>query len=535
MRTPIVTTALLLLFALVGGCLSLPPLPPPSSSCTTASDCPSQAPCKQGVCQVSAESHTPDALPTEQPAQEPPGKPDTPKEENQTDGGSLTETKPEPPEPACTIGKTRPCYTGPAKTKDVGTCQAGQQACQAGQTWGTCIGDVLPSTETCDGQDNDCNGQIDDNTAQSGKPCDTGKIGICQSGSFACKEGKLVCVQQMTSTTEICHNNKDDDCDGKTDEYCGMAYDFARVQDKGTALNQRGFANIRRTKTGTYALTLPSGTSCDSRPFFMTTRGIFRRPIAYSCDKQDVLIHLGQPSKKGISSEHTLADGAFDIVSPKAGEGTWGIVNPKRCKYDNKVYKTVCPLITHSGSQGFVEKESMGKYKLHFPECQRSWIPIFTSIYSDKPNGFSGAEKVTSGSHCLMSVYGSNGLSTDNNIFAFWFPVRDKSAHMTVENTYPTPTIHDANEFGDSTAWTVSYKKYTDKSQCRPDYYSSCERYEVQFKGWTPTSAMLLGYRSSPYNLGAVAATQIKMPLISTFIYAEGKVEARRFSILIVR
>jgi parallel beta-helix repeat protein len=54
------------------------------------------------------------------------------------------------------------CYTGNPATRNVGVCQDGNQVCADGD-WGDCIDEVLPSDEICDGLDNDCNGEIDDN------------------------------------------------------------------------------------------------------------------------------------------------------------------------------------------------------------------------------------------------------------------------------------------------------------------------------------------------------------------------------------
>jgi len=63
------------------------------------------------------------------------------------------------------------CYTGPEGTLDVGVCHAGNMICQQGQ-WGNndrwdrfqrdfCKDEVVPSTEVCDGSDNDCDGVAD--------------------------------------------------------------------------------------------------------------------------------------------------------------------------------------------------------------------------------------------------------------------------------------------------------------------------------------------------------------------------------------
>jgi hypothetical protein len=53
------------------------------------------------------------------------------------------------------------CYTGPEGTQGVGVCQAGLQTCGDG-SFGVCVGEGLPSAEGCDGLDNDCNGLVDD-------------------------------------------------------------------------------------------------------------------------------------------------------------------------------------------------------------------------------------------------------------------------------------------------------------------------------------------------------------------------------------
>ena len=66
---------------------------------------------------------------------------------------------------------TRPCYTGPEGTLNIGVCEEGTQACNTGQWFGQdsngqsiadiCGGEVLPGSEICDGADNDCDGITD--------------------------------------------------------------------------------------------------------------------------------------------------------------------------------------------------------------------------------------------------------------------------------------------------------------------------------------------------------------------------------------
>jgi hypothetical protein len=66
----------------------------------------------------------------------------------------------------CTIGMTRPCYTGPSGTQGVGACTGGQETCQQaadGTEWSACQNQTIPAIEACgDNTDNDCDGQTDE-------------------------------------------------------------------------------------------------------------------------------------------------------------------------------------------------------------------------------------------------------------------------------------------------------------------------------------------------------------------------------------
>jgi hypothetical protein len=67
--------------------------------------------------------------------------------------------------PVCSANQTRPCYSGPPGTENVGPCRGGTQTCAPdGKSFGACKGDVVPRSEgalCADGIDNDCNGQLD--------------------------------------------------------------------------------------------------------------------------------------------------------------------------------------------------------------------------------------------------------------------------------------------------------------------------------------------------------------------------------------
>jgi hypothetical protein len=72
-----------------------------------------------------------------------------------------------------------------------------------------------PQAEVCDGADNDCDGQIDEDFPRRGVPCGN-NIGAC-AGVTLCEGGAEVCFQVQAPAEELC-DGLDNDCDGQTDE-----------------------------------------------------------------------------------------------------------------------------------------------------------------------------------------------------------------------------------------------------------------------------------------------------------------------------
>jgi len=102
----------------------------------------------------------------------------------------------------CVDGDTRPCGV------NKGECKQGVQTCLAG-SWGSCAGEVSPSVEQCDGLDNDCNGQVDENLSRA---CSS----ACGAGTETCSGGTYAGCTAPQPSTEIC-DGLDNDCDGTVD------------------------------------------------------------------------------------------------------------------------------------------------------------------------------------------------------------------------------------------------------------------------------------------------------------------------------
>lgn len=110
------------------------------------------------------------------------------------------------------VGSSQACYSGPVGTSGVGICQPGTQLCGMNQQWGLCTGESLPGIETCNGLDDDCDGQTDEDLGST-----TCGLGACVVTVQNCVNGQTQTCTPLATKAETC-NNIDDDCDGQTDE-----------------------------------------------------------------------------------------------------------------------------------------------------------------------------------------------------------------------------------------------------------------------------------------------------------------------------
>ena len=113
---------------------------------------------------------------------------------------------------------TDPCDDGDACTLDDacqdGVCVGAPKSCGPEQTCdpttGECVGGCSPVTETCNGQDDDCDGDTDEDFG-IGEACDGDDQDSCANGTKVC----------ASTTTTTCAESSSDACDG----VCGGASD----------------------------------------------------------------------------------------------------------------------------------------------------------------------------------------------------------------------------------------------------------------------------------------------------------------------
>ncbi len=122
----------------------------------------------------------------------------------------------------CHPGTIESCFGGASDKLWVGECRPGSRMCLSSGTWDTCRLQTIPQTESCNGKDDDCDGQVDNSVKEQGQKCTLPLFGKCRSGVVWCVGAKIRCQQVAYPTKEIC-NTEDDDCDGKVDNGCGKS------------------------------------------------------------------------------------------------------------------------------------------------------------------------------------------------------------------------------------------------------------------------------------------------------------------------
>ncbi|HEX7505337.1 MAG TPA: MopE-related protein [Polyangia bacterium] len=143
------------------------------------------------------------------------------------------------------------------------SCQgAGQLVCNAAGNDVECtVKSAGPTPEICDGIDNNCNGFIDESPGP-GEPPMTGTgvvcgsdVGACKTGVSTCTNGKIVC-SAVGPTPEIC-DGLDNDCNGSIDE--GLVVPAGSCNPSGMAPGQ---PMVGECRPGTFVCQGSAGWGC---------------------------------------------------------------------------------------------------------------------------------------------------------------------------------------------------------------------------------------------------------------------------------
>ncbi|MCB9644711.1 MAG: hypothetical protein H6728_16680 [Myxococcales bacterium] len=122
---------------------------------------------------------------------------------------------------SCQTGETISCVLG----GQTGPCSVGERTCRNG-VWSSCEPKNATGTqETCNGVDDDCDGQVDEDFKGKFETCEVvGKQGPCRLGiQSRCIGGQIQCESTYNPISESigsanCDDNVDNDCNGLTDK-----------------------------------------------------------------------------------------------------------------------------------------------------------------------------------------------------------------------------------------------------------------------------------------------------------------------------
>ncbi len=127
--------------------------------------------------------------------------------------------------PVCQDNSKQVCYTdennkpGPENTQNVGLCLTGEQVCINGK-WGECVGAVFPAQEECNGEDDDCDGQVDEASDLTSPPACEKSLGVCAGAKRICEKGQWKVCEAAQYGAE--YQDKEDKCDGKDNDCDGI-------------------------------------------------------------------------------------------------------------------------------------------------------------------------------------------------------------------------------------------------------------------------------------------------------------------------
>nr|MBK7069034.1 hypothetical protein [Deltaproteobacteria bacterium] len=123
---------------------------------------------------------------------------------------------------ACPADAFRPSSTVCRASSSIAACDPAESCTGATALCPTNVVTRAPTTEVCNGVDDNCSGVIDEGNPGGGGACTTGQPGLCSAGTRLCSGGTLVCNRNSAPATEVC-NGVDDNCDWTVDNIASSA------------------------------------------------------------------------------------------------------------------------------------------------------------------------------------------------------------------------------------------------------------------------------------------------------------------------
>ncbi|HIB83573.1 MAG TPA: hypothetical protein EYO59_02930 [Chromatiaceae bacterium] len=154
----------------------------------------------------------------------------------------------------CLAGDLIICYEGDSGTRNIGACQEGTRTCSSG-AFGACDGQVLPTIETCNGVDDDCEGTADVGTTIIG--CTDYFVDNDQDGA-GIGSATCLCASQAGNAASV-----GGDCDDSDPQVYPGQTNFFTVASAGGTFDYNCSGTIETGFPAVVATCTYNGSSCD--------------------------------------------------------------------------------------------------------------------------------------------------------------------------------------------------------------------------------------------------------------------------------